>query len=52
MRLEKAITTYLRGLPKDLAQTYRDEVIDCSVEDIRLWRLLCGTFFLMDIDAL
>lgn len=35
MRLEKAITTYLRGLPKDLAQTYRDEVIDCSVEDIR-----------------
>jgi len=33
--LEKAITTVLRGLPKDLAQTYRDEVIDCSVEDIR-----------------
>ena len=35
MHLEKAITTYLRGIPEGLAQTWRDEVIDCSAKDIQ-----------------
>ncbi|MCH3951131.1 MAG: insulinase family protein [Acidaminococcus sp.] len=35
MHLEKAITTYMRGLPEAYAQQTRDEVIDCKAEDIR-----------------
>lgn len=35
MHLEKAITTVQKQLPEDLAQKKRDQIIDCSVEDIR-----------------
>ena len=35
MHLEKAITTYLKGLPEDVAQQSRDQVIDCQVADIK-----------------
>ena len=35
MHLEKAITAYLKGIPEDVAQQNRDQVIDCQVADIR-----------------
>ena len=35
MHLEKAITTVQKQLPEDLAQKKRNQIIDCSVEDIR-----------------
>jgi Zn-dependent M16 (insulinase) family peptidase len=35
MHLEKAITTYMRGMPEDVAQKNRDEVLDCTVKDIQ-----------------
>lgn len=35
MHLEKAITACQKGLPEDVAQKNRDEVIDCQVADIR-----------------
>ena len=35
MHLEKAIAAYMTGLPQDVVQKGRDQVIDCQVADIR-----------------
>ena len=35
MHLEKAITAQMKGTPEAIAQKKRDQIIDCTAEDIR-----------------